>query len=392
MLQTKKPRLFYFLLVLGCMNFLGRGSIVLLLLCLYELFRRKSYIAIDRNAIIIACFSLCVIFAAATYYSYSECIKAVNYFLMYVLGYDSYRRAEDKAACVEYTALAICIGFGLELVLMYLYNYNREQLSVRSMYSIWTGETIAVTLLGLLVSAVIGFSFYSFFYTKKKGQKVVVFFLLAVGLIISVNTATRTPFVMLFVVYAVMLVIHLFNKRGIKALRFVALGIILLLLVVLLFGLDVGGIRSATMNTHLVQRFLNEELEDGRLSRMKLHMEMMLDYPWGGGHIEAITGKNGHNYLQQGHDLYGIFAFIFLLAITVQFVSNLVRLLKKRGKTGIDMLFLSMYLSMWIQICLEPIFTGYPILFWSLLVVHGMATAYLRQGYSSNDVRGKYRI
>ena len=230
MLQTKNPKLFYFLIVLGCMNFLGRGSIVLLLLCLYELFRRKSYIAVDGNAIAIACFCVCVVLASAAYYSYSECIKAANYLLLYLLGFDSFRRADDKEKCVEHTTLAICVGFGLELVLMYLYNYNREQLGTRSMYSVWTGETLSVTLLGLLVSVVIGFSFYSFFYTRKKAQKILVLFLLAIGLVISLNTATRTPFVLLVVVYAVMLMIHLFNKRGVKALRLLFVGGVLLLL------------------------------------------------------------------------------------------------------------------------------------------------------------------
>ena len=306
---------------------------------------------------------------------------------MYLLGLDGYRRAEDKEKYIEKTALAICAGFGFELVLMYFYNVNKEQLSIRSMYSIWTGETLSVTLLGLLVSVVIGFAFYSFFYTKKKGQKILVFFMLVVGLVIAADTATRTPFVLFFVVFAIMLVVHLFNRRGIRALRLVLFGIILLVIFWIFYGLDIWGVKTAIWNTPLAQRFLAEEFESGRMDLVVQHFSLMLDYPWGGGHIQNVVGKMAHNYLQQGYDLYGAFAFFFLLLITAQFLSNMWRMLVKRHKSGVEMLFLSMYLAMLTQMCLEPIYTGYPILFWCVLMIHGMATAYLKEERKASLIR-----
>lgn len=377
MLQTKNPKLFYFLIVLGCMNFMGRGSIVFLLLCLYELFRRKGYVAIDRNAIAIGAFSLCVVFAAARYYSYFECIKAVNYLLMYILGYDSFRRSTDKQKCVEGITLAMCVGYGLELILMYLYNYNREQVSERSMYSIWTGEPIKVTLLGLLVSVIIGYSFFSIFYGRKK-EKVVVVLLLAIGLLISFDTATRTPFALFAVVYAIMFMVHLFSKRGVRAFRVLALALLVCLIALLLYSVDVLGIKSALEESLMLQRFMEQGLKSSRMDLLVEHYELMLDHIWGGGLISEEVGEVAHNYLQQGHDLYGIFALIFLLAITAQFLRNMIRLFRKKNKLGIDILLLSLYLALVLQMCLEPVFTGYPILIWNLLMIHGMATAYLK--------------
>ena len=378
MLQTKNPKLFYFLIVLGCMNFMGRGSIVFLLLCLYELFRRKGYIAIDGNAVVLAAFSLCVVFAAVRYYAYSECIKAANYFLMYVLGYDSFRKATDKQRCVEGIALAMCVGYGFELILMYLYNYNREQASARSMYSIWTGEPIKVTLLGLLVSVIIGYSFYSFFYGRRKREKIIVGLLLAVGLLISFDTATRTPFALFAVVYVVMFAVHLFNRRGVRAFRVLALALLVCLIILLLYSVDTLGVRSALEESLMLQRFLEQGLKSSRMDLLADYFDMMPDHLWGGGFIAEEVGEVAHNYLQQGHDLYGVFALIFLLAITVQFLKNMIKLLGKKHKLGIDILLLSLYLSLLLQICLEPVFTGYPILLWNLLMIHGMATAYLR--------------
>jgi len=88
-----------------------------------------------------------------------------------------------------------------------------------------------------------------------------------------------------------------------------------------------------------------------------------------------------HNYLQEGYDLYGVFAFVMLLVVTVQFVSNIFRFATKRQKKGTDMLFLSFYTAVFLQMCVEPVFTGYPILIWSLMLIHGMATAYLKAGH-----------
>lgn len=381
MLKARTPKLFYLLIALACMNFLGRGSIVFLLLCCYELFRRKGHIALDKNAIAVGLFSLCVFFASAIYYSYAECIKAANYFFLYLLGYDSLRRAKDKDKCIESTALAICIGFGAELILMYLYNRGREQISARSMYSIWTEESISVTLLGLLVSAVIGFSFYAFFYSKQKLLKIGVAIMLAIGLAISIDTATRTPIILLFVVYAAMFFIQLFNTRGIKAFKSLLLSIVLIGILFAVYQIDIGGIQSILQQTPLFQRLLSKGLQTSRWEISQKFFSFMLLYPWGGKHIEQTTGILAHNYLQECFDLYGVFAFVMLLVITLQFISIFFKFAFKKRKNGTDMLFLSLYMSILLQMCVEPVFSGYPILIWSLLLIHGMATAYFKTSH-----------
>lgn len=376
--RSENPTIYYVLIVLACMNFLGKGSVVYLGLGLFELFRRKCSILIDLNAVAVAIFTLFVVAVSVVYYSLSDCVKSVNAVLLYLLGYDSFCRAADKDKCIEQTALSMCVGFGMQLVLMFAYNLNREQASVRSLYSVWTKETIAVTLLGLLVATVTGYSFYAFFCGDKLWKKTLVLIMLAVGLKISFDTATRTPIVLFAAVYTAMSVLYMINIHGIKMLRYVGVLLFFGAAVFLLYITDTFGIKSAIWGTPIFQRLFMEGLATGRVDITKRHFAYMLQYPWGGAKIQKATGDIAHNFLQECHDLYGIFATLALLVITTQLILNLVRLIRIRKKTGVDFLLISLYLAIMLQMCMEPVFSGYPILFWSLLNIHGMATAYLK--------------
>ena len=98
----------------------------------------------------------------------------------------------------------------------------------------------------------------------------------------------------------------------------------------------------------------------------------MPQYPFGGNHIAEIVGKEAHNYLQQSYDRYGICAFISIIFITAHFIKNIVLLLRRKTDTDCVILIASVFISMFIQCCLEPIFDGYPIEFWFLLMIDGM--------------------
>ena len=207
-------KVYYWLIVVACMNFMSSGALVFLILGGLELFRRSFIVELDRKSIPVIILSVSILVSSYAHYGMAECIKSINFALMYILGYDGYFRVTDRKEYVEKTAFVIATGFGAELILMFLYNYGKEQINIRSMYSVWTGSVIAVTLLGLLASVVIGYSFYVFFCTQNVRLKILVLVMLIAGMWFGFETATRTPLIMFCVVYSIIGVVYVLNKQG----------------------------------------------------------------------------------------------------------------------------------------------------------------------------------
>lgn len=374
---------FYVLISLFCVNFLGRGSIVCLLFGIFAILKINGF-RLDVGTVLCLVLSISSMIASMIYKDLFEAIKCLNFFLMYVVGYNGFYRSIDKKKFITRTVFAIFLGFAAYILLTYLSNLKTvpEYEGQRLIINFWTNERIAVTLVGLISSVVIGYSGYILLCKKRYIAKVFVLLALAIVVLLNAKTATRTPILLIPIVLGLMFIVYLFNQNAIKALKITVVLVICLLVVLVLIDNNIFGIKTYIESTPIFNRFQTEGNKTSRVHIFQENLSYFWDYMWGGGNIEKEVGKAAHNFLQQGHDLYGIFATIPLILITICVLKSIFKLLVKRKKCEMDYLFLSMYISMLIQACLEPIFTGYPCFFFSFLLIHGMATGYIKKGIS----------
>lgn len=368
----------YLLIVLFCMNFLGSGSIFCLIFAVFALFRLKQ-IKIDKYTVYVFLFSLIVFFVSLFHFNLTESIKGFNHFFMYVIGYSGYIKSVDKDAFVKRTVFSIFAGYSLLIMLTYFDNRNLIYFTdQRLIRSFWTGEYVAATLIGLLCSVVIGYSFYALFCQKNKIVKLITAFSIIISFLINAQTATRTPIFLFFITISIVSVTYIANQRDIRFFRIIILASFVFIIGFIIYSTNAFGVKSYITSTPIFHRILIEGTETSRIEIAKMYHRHSVEFLWGGGKIHAIVGNSPHNFIQQGHDLYGIFATAILFVLGLSFVKNAFTFISFRKKTSFDYLFLSLYISMVIQSCLEPIFTGYPPFFFSLLLIHGMANGYLK--------------
>lgn len=350
---------------------------------------------IDKDAIWALILSLSSFIASVCYYGVSEAIKCLLFFPMYLVGLNHYYSSKSREAFLEKTLFSMFLGYALLVALTCFSNLSGARGSGNQwiIHNFWTGEKIATTLVGLLSSVVIGYSFYALVCQKRKTQKIIVALALITTMHLNIQTATRTP-VVLFIMMAVLMTgIYLMNQAGEKAILSYLFVLCAAAACVIAVWFDAYGIRSYMESSPVFIRFLKQGLETSRISIAKEHCYHMWDGILGGNRIQYIVGKTAHNFIQQGYDLYGIFAGISLVALEISFIKNIVKLLLIKKKQGLDHLLISMYFSMIIQAHLEPIFTGYPCFFFSILLMHGMSNGYLRTrktNYYENS-RNQYR-
>lgn len=372
---------YYVLISLFCVNFLGRGSFFCLVFGLFAVVKAKKF-KLDVCSLFCFILSFASCIASLLYNDIIEAIKCFNFFIMYIVGVNGYYNAVNKKKYLTRVLFSIFAGYALYIVLTYFANLNMvpEYDGQRVLNNFWNGERIAVTLVGLISSVVIGYSGYILLCKKKYFLKIIVFVSLVLVVLINSKTATRTPILLIPIIVGLMFIIYLFSQNSRKALKYIIIAMIVILLAIIAISNNFLGIKAYIETTPIFKRFLNEGGKTSRVQIFQIHLVYFFDYMWGGGNIQKTTGSMAHNFLQQGHDLYGIFATISLVLITVCVLKNIYKLLIKRKKTEIDCLFISMYLAMLIQSFLEPIFTGYPCFYFSFLLIHGVATGYVNNG------------
>ena len=371
----------YILLCMACMNFFKRGSAIFLLFALWTSFiivLKNKYIALDKQIIFPFFLSLAVFLSSVIYYDVNEIIKSLNYVLSFFVGYNLVYKSKQKAEVSLKFITSIYIGFLVYLFLTYLKNskigFNKHY---RILIEFWNGEPIAVTLVGLLCSVIIGYSFYGIIIQKSRVIKIISILSLGLVFLINMKTATRTPFILFVCIYSMMGFFYFINTKNKMKIIFLFFGFILLLLFIIFS--NTFGIRDYIMESFIFKRIILEGIKTSRNDISDYYLEYFFDYLWGGKHIYLNSGVLAHNFILEAHDSYGIISTFSSIGIIFCFFINIFKLIKIRNKNAIIYLFISMYVSIFVQMCLEPVFEGCPVLVTCFIFLHGIIVAYLKK-------------
>lgn len=361
--------------MLACLNFMGSGSLIFLIFCLYNVFLVN--ISLNRKSILLILMSITMLISVLLYSSdtMNECVKTINYALPFIIGRAGYDKATDKSVYIKRTLLVMFLGYGFQIALMYIYNLALGSIG-RSLISIWTRESIAVTLVGLLSSFLVGYSLPVIIFVKSKIHKLISLIALLLVIVINSQTATRTPFVMILLIAISLFLILLFNGDKGKDIRYILVFLAIVMLLFFCYSFNWFGIRDYFINSLIYKRFETTGLETSRTEIMRIYFNNMLKYPFGGGNVYKLYGHLPHNIWQQCYDNSGFVTALLMICITVSFIGQLLKLVKLKNKQPIEYILISIYISLIAQMALEPILNGYPMLFWNLIFIHGITSRY----------------
>lgn len=368
--------LLFLLLFLACFNYLGRGPVFFLGFSVFSiLFSRKKkwcasflvYLALSASAFV----------ASLVFYSVEESIKTLVFALSFYAGYCIYM-SNDDTEIISQLYLGAVLGF--LALLAYIYYSNIVLLGhvsgVREMIDPWTNKSISVTLIGLMSCVPIVYSVYCFFCQKNLLLRVVGLFCFALSFWINLETATRTPFVLMAIVFPIM-AYEAFKSDNSphKTLRW-------LLIIVLIVGAGYYLFPKVT-DSVLAERFSDERLETTRWEIMGVYFDNMWEYPWGGGFVQKNYHHMAHNVIQELYDMYGFLFCVFFLIILFGMMKRIIALSRLKEKTGLILLIQGLYIGIIIQSLLEPVAEGYPQLLWLLLMTDGITVGILEKGKGS---------
>ena len=368
----------YILLTLVCMNFLQKGSVVLVVFCLYNFFLVEKYINRLTMVLFLMAVSMLPVIILSGSETFNGLVKTVNYVFPFFVGYNGYNKADNITLYIKRTLFSMFLGYSLQTIFMYIYNLSLGTTG-RNLISIWTNEKIAVTLVGLLSAFVVGYSFSIIIFDKFRIHKIIAIVSMVFVVLINMQTATRTPFIMMLLTAGMFLTVLIFEKSSMNKVKYLGIFVFIGFCIVLAIAFNVFGFKDYILSSNVFERFNEEGMETGRIDIMKFYFDNMFKYPWGGSNVENLYGLGAHNIWQQCYDDYGCIAGFLLLCVTVSIISQFIKLIKIPNKKVIDYTLIGVYFCVIVQMGLEPILAGYPIIFWGLLLIHGITVRYYNE-------------
>lgn len=362
----------YILLFGACLNFLGRGPIFFFMYSIYGIVMSKN-VKWNHAFIPYLGLTLSAFVASLLFFDTMTIVKSFTYFMSFFSAYRGYHASNSKESFLFRTIWAATLGFFMHLLLLYLSNFMiLEHIEgERTLVDFWTGELIKVTIVGLVSAIPIAFSFYCIFLSRRIITTLLGIGFVVVAFLVNVDTATRTPFVIFTIVYAV-LFFELFKSSAKRT------KVLLLLLFATLLVIGVFFFLPFLETTALGERYETDGMESSRSQLMVAYSNLMLDYPFGGGFGEKIIHKQAHNFIQEGYDLFGMIFFLSLIIITFQIIVRAIQLHRITKKNNCIYLIFLLYLTILLQSSTEPVIQGYPQLLWFLFVIDGFAIPYIR--------------
>ena len=364
----------YILLFLACLNFMGRGPVIFLIFSVWGIIKaRKGNIKWTVSTFCYLLMTITALITSLIFFDDKETVKSLVYFLAFAVGYKGYCASVNKNLFIRRVIFAVFAGFLGNLIITYYLNFIvlGHVAGRRELYSFWTNDLMSVTLAGLMSSVPIAYSFYCFFCNQKLIYKVLGLVSIAVIAVVNMGTATRTPFVLIGLVYVIMLY-ELFRSGTVKHKTR------LILILSVCFFILFYKVFPIIADSAIAERFDDEGVNTSRVDITFKYMSEMFDFPFGGSEIAKHTHLLAHNFVLESYDMYGIFFFVPMIILLVLIVYRILLIHNIKYKSDVAFLLLAMYVSVFVQIMLEPVIGGYPQLVWVLFLIDGVTIPYLK--------------
>ncbi|MBQ7604782.1 MAG: hypothetical protein IJU75_07470 [Clostridia bacterium] len=278
---------------------------------------------------------------------------------------------DDPRETIRKSVYFMLIGYAVHAVLNYSVNIGHKRWELIDFFS---KSIHAATGSGSINTLIFSLSVYFLIIEKNRYVKLAGIAGTAVSLIYAFLLGTRTQFLILLIVSAVVLFVHLKEKYGMSsAIRFAVTALILIGIAALVYGTDMFGVRTYIQSTNLSERYIDRdnlnEADDYRVSSIGRGIANAFLHPFGG--LKAT--EYYHNFWLDAGRVAGLFPLIALIVYSLVTNVHALRMIRNRGySASFRYLLLCVYLGIQINFFAEPVLEGLRGFFFVFLIINGM--------------------
>lgn len=295
--------------------------------------------------------------------------------LAYMIGWESYDFAEKKELTIVNNIMAIALGFGLYAALNYFSNlgHNRYQL-----IDFWSKSFRAATGSGFLNTMVLAMLFYCIVFEKRRITKACLFASIIISSLYMLMLGTRTQMYILLIVFIASLIAYSVEHNNLKTVLTI---FIYLAIVIALFGLlyskNMFGLKTALLNSNMLQRFssgTSVQSNSERWVNITRGIKSLYKYPFGGQKNTMYY----HNLWLDINRVAGLAPMIMMLVfVGCELVHGYKVFVNQNIDSGIRYFVGAVFLAVFINFNFEPVLEGLLNFFLAFCVIAGITDAYV---------------
>jgi len=276
------------------------------------------------------------------------------------------------------------IGYMISIIYSYIFIIQDNPLSFLGMHVCFQNEYKRTQINGgLLISTIITYYLtfmanilpFILFYFKdfqKNGFHYLELLFLSglsfFSIYLAAQMGRRTTIVLIIVILGYLSLSKIIEHR--KQINFK-----IIFLITTLFAIIIGAGYYFLENTSVIHRLMYRGLHDQRFGFWVQGIQVMLDYPFGGGYDIVLSNftKLAHNtWIDMGKDL-GVIPFIFFLLLSLVFIYNIIRILfDKKINIFIKHTVMIISITLFTILMIEPVFNSDKTFFTYIMFLLGV--------------------
>lgn len=375
--EFPKIKIFWALLLfLASMNFMAKYFYFILVAFVVAIFVNK--LKCVTNTPVILLFGI-----AGTYICYefinggsiNAILKYLAFPISYIIGFyfvnsRSNNSLEMKERFFRFMLYSMVFGNFVHVLLNYIINFGSI---TRYTVDVWSGSVLNATGQASLFCLTIGVAVAILFSAHSNLQKIIVCSGLVVIMLYNFVLSCRSTFIMLFLTLLVAL-IHLFKQKNAKKSNHIIFFLAIVLAFLLAFSFNLFDLQTTILDSAFYERVFGEGgmgLSDTRGSSKISYLQNFWRYPFGGGYLKESFGY-AHDIFLDTWDMVGVFGFAFVVFFIMYAVWSLIKVLKKKTiSLKTRQIILCVYVVLFMEFCIEPVFVGTQWLFSSFCIICG---------------------
>ena len=389
--KTNKPinnLIFYFILTLlffMSMNFSAKffyfafASLLVYLVYRINLYFDYMFIIYFTVSIIMCCFHINDGIKAMLRVFASPVVYLLGLSLIFDISKGTHKNKKELILkALFYILIAVVLGTATHFLLNFIINYGQDL--GRNTIDIWTGKIASATNQASIVCITSGMTCALIVKAPKPIYRVLSIVLTIFILTYNLILAGRTIIAIYGVCFVVALFFYLQQTKNTKIFFKVALWIVAIALIgYVIYTSNFWGAKDVILESNLYERFFGDSkmgiTETARKKSKLFYLTHFLEYPFGGLNMRGEVGY-AHDLLLDAYDEYSIFCFIFLVLIIISSLKNLTTFVfNKNIELSYRLMVLCVYIAIYIQFFLEPIFAGLPWLYVIFCLLNGVLSA-----------------
>lgn len=356
------------LLFLMATNFLHYGYLLLPIVCLIIFIDNKYKFKVNNvNVFIILCL-FGVTFLVFSYKLGFYCLFGMFLPMAYFIGSNVKDKNEEKVKNIIYIltfgmSVHVLLNFGCDLVLR-----GAEMFTRNSHLDIWTLDDYSTTQTATNYVFIIGIMYYIFIYENSKKIKYIYLFLYSMLMIYNLALGRRTPILLSVISIIISIIFDLmFNKNKDKKIKSFIIIVVSLFIIIFGYGLyyffNIYNPWEWRSELSIFHKLFFFGLDSNRLNILLDAIKIAPQHLWGGQEISTLFDINVHDLWMDTYDYAGIIPFLLLVIYSIYCLIKFISIINnKKLSNSFKLLIFVLFVCITIQMFLEPIITGSPIL------------------------------